>query len=47
MSVGAWWRCLLPATAMDAKWKSSFGRSRTPMGAVPISVIYGYKYPLR
>jgi len=31
---------------MDSKWKSSFGRSRTPMGTVPISVIYGYKYPL-
>ena len=33
--------------AMDSRWKSSFGRSRTPMGTVPISVIYGYKYPLR
>ena len=32
---------------MDSRWKSSFGRSRTPMGTVPISVIYGYKYPLR
>jgi len=31
---------------MDSAWKSSFGRSRTPMGTVPISVIYGYKYPL-
>merc|ERR1712029_907309 len=32
--------------AMNSTWKSSFGRSRTPMGTVPISVIYGYKYPL-
>merc|ERR1712029_694421 len=32
--------------AMNSTWKSSFGRSRTPMGTVPISVIYGHKYPL-
>ena len=26
--------------------RSRFYRSKTPMGTVPISVIYGYKYPL-